>query len=158
MELTKAQKSELEQLARHGEPGYIRMKVVALLNVSEGKTVAEVSGFLQVSRQSLYNWMKRYETRGVEGLKVASGRGRKGQADLAEIENYLRREPHQFGLFQTRWSLSALARVVPSLKGFTPFGVQKALRRAGFRYKRGQPHLHSPDPDYEAKKGLWIKR
>lgn len=158
MELTTAQKRELEKLARHGEPGYVRIKALGLLNISEGKTVAEVSCLLRVSRQSLYNWMSGYGSGGIESLLVASGRGRKSRVDLAEIEDYLRRDPYQFGLFQTRWSLAALARVVPSLKGFTPFGVQKVLRRAGFRYKRGQPHLHSPDPDYEVKKGLWTKR
>jgi hypothetical protein len=36
-------------------------------------------------------------------------------------------------------------------------GVKKALERCGFAYKRGQPHLHSPDPEYEAKKGQWIE-
>jgi hypothetical protein len=43
------------------------------------------------------------------------------------------------------------------LKGFTDAGVYYALVRAGFRYKRGQPHLHSPDPEYEEKRGGWLR-
>lgn len=157
MALSTEQTGELRSLARHGEPGYLRIKALALLNVDRGLSVSAVARQLWVSRQSVYQWQQRYGAAGVAGLCVAPGRGRKGTADLREIEQYLRRSPRQFGLTQTRWSLAALAQVVPSLKGFSAFGVQKALRRAGYRYKRGQPHLHSPDPAYAEKKGRWSK-
>ncbi len=149
---------ELTHLARHGEPGYVRVKALALLNLDAGRAVAEVARLLLVSRQSLYTWRRRYGQGGVASLWVAAGRGRRGKADLREMAEYLRQSPRQFGLTQTRWSLKALAEVVPSLRGFSAFGVQKALRRAGYRYKRGQPYLHSPDPAYAVKKGLWSKR
>jgi transposase len=157
MDLSAQQRRELRALARHGEPGYLRVKALALLNLAGGQSVSAVARLLWVSRQSVYAWRRRYHTDGVAGLRVAPGRGRKGTADRREIEHYLRRSPRQFGLHQTRWSLTALARVVPSLQGFSAFGVQKALRRAGYRYKRGQPHLHSPDPAYAEKKGRWTK-
>lgn len=158
MKLTTEQLRELRKLARHGEPGYLRVKALALLNLNSGQSITAVSRLLLVSRESLYNWERRYRQQGIDGLLVAAGRGRKGQADLRELEDYLLQSPRHFGLTQTRWSLQALAEVVPSLRGFSPFGVQKALRRAGYRYKRGQPHLHSPDPAYAVKKGLWSKR
>jgi hypothetical protein len=60
--------------------------------------------------------------------------------------------PDNFGIKQTRWTLRALAQAVPSLRGFSPSGVKRALARAGFSYKRGQPVQHSPDPDYAEKK------
>jgi len=157
MDLSVQQTRELRDVARRGEPGYLRVKALALLNLAAGQSVSAVARLLWVSRQSVYEWQSRFHANGVAGLRVASGRGRKGTADLREIEHYLRRSPRQFGLNQTRWSLAALARVVPSLQGFSAFGVQKALRRAGYRYKRGQPYLHSPDPAYAEKKGLWTK-
>jgi transposase len=157
MEFTKVQRVELRSLARRGEPAYVRVKALVLLNLAEGRKATELARVFRTSRQSVRAWRLRFAEQGVAGLRVAPGRGRKAQADLAELGNYLRRSPRAFGLSQTRWSLSALAQVVPSLKGFTPFGVQKALRRAGFRYKRGQPYLHSPDPAYAEKKGLWTK-
>jgi transposase len=157
MDLSTQERRELRVLARRGEPGYLRVKALALLNLGAGRSVSDVARLLWVSRESVYQWQRRYGAEGTAGLRVGRGRGRKGTADLREIEHYLRRSPRQFGLTQTRWSLTALARVVPSLQGFSAFGVQKALRRAGYRYKRGQPHLHSPDPAYAEKKGLWSK-
>jgi transposase len=158
MKLSLVEKRELRHLARHGEPGYLRIKALALLNLERGKGIAEIAEMLGVTRQSLWSWRCRWEKQGIAGLLVATGRGRKAKADPEEIADHIRRSPREFGLSQSRWSLTALARVVPSLHGFTPFGVQKAVQRAGYRYKRGQPYLHSPDPAYGEKKGLWSKR
>jgi hypothetical protein len=80
-----------------------------------------------------------YSRLGLDGLKVQKGRGRKPTADLEEIVRYVRQSPRTFGCDRTRWTLVLLANVVPSLKGFSPYGVQKALRRVGITYKRGQP-------------------
>jgi DDE superfamily endonuclease len=37
------------------------------------------------------------------------------------------------------------------LGGLSPSGVWRLLRRLGIVYRRGQEHLHSPDPDYRPK-------
>lgn len=157
MELAECQRKELQWLARHAQKPYLRTKALVLLGRADGRAVAELAQILRISRQSVYNWERDYLAAGVEGLRVAPGRGRKARADADQIEFYLRQSPRAFGLRQTRWTLSALVEAVPSLKGFSPWGVQKALARAGFRYKRGQPRQHSPDPQYAAKKGLWTK-
>lgn len=157
MNLTQEQWQELTRMARRGQPAYVRPKALALLNLAEGRAVKEVAASLRVSRQSVSAWRHRYLEQGVAGLRVQPGRGRKPQADPQELERYVRQSPRHFGVARTRWTLATLAQVVPSVKGFSAYGVQKALARAGFGYKRGQPWLHSPDPAYEAKKGLWIK-
>ena len=158
MRISDRQRKELGWVAQHGQPAYLRIKALALLNLADQRPVVDVARMFRVSRSPLYAWQTRYAEEGVEGLRVRAGRGRKAKADPEEIERCLRRSPREFGLSQTRWSLTALAAVVPSLKGFSAFGVQKALARVGYRYKRGQPSLHSPDPHYEEKKGLWTKR
>ena len=158
MDIPADQRRELETTARTGQPAYVRAKALVLVNLVEGRSIQEVSRIFRVSRQSVYVWRRRYLSEGIGGLRVRPGRGRKAQADLEEVERYVRQSPRRYGLRRTRWTLGSLAQVVPSLKGFSPFGVQKALARAGFRYKRGQPSVHSPDPRYEIKKGRWTKR
>jgi transposase len=158
MELTEVERKELEETAKRGEPGYVRRKALALLNLADGRGISEVGRIFRVSRDSLYEWRKRYLGEGIGGLRVRAGRGRKGRANLEEVERYARQSPRNFGVGRTRWTLRLLGDVVPSLKGFSSPGVRKALRRAGYRYKRGQPWVHSPDGRYEEKKGLWTKR
>lgn len=158
MQLTQGERGALESAARYGHPGYVRTKALALLNVADGRTVCEVAAIFRVSRQTVYAWCRRWRAEGLGGLRVHAGRGRPARADLAELEHYLRQSPRRFGLRQTRWTLATLGRVVPSVRGFTPYGVQRVLERAGYRYKRGQPRLSSPDAAYAAKKGRWSKR
>jgi transposase len=47
--------------------------------------------------------------------------------------------------------LAALAACVAWLSGLSLSGVSRLLRRLKVRYRRGQEHLHSPDPDYDKK-------
>lgn len=156
-QMSETEMQELRTLMRKATKPHLRTKAIALWNLGRGKTRREVADMLGVSMVSVTDWAQRYRTEGVAGWGIHPGRGRKARAVPSEVECYLRQSPRAFGLAQTRWTLRSLAKVVPSLRGFTEMGVWKVLNRAGFRYKRGQPHLHSPDPLYEEKKGLWIR-
>ena len=153
MPWSQEQRDGLFYQAKHDTAAYVRIKALAVWNVASGRTRLEVAKFLGVSRASVGEWVKRYRCQGLEGFVVSRGRGRPPRARSEEIETYLRQSPRKFGLAQTRWTLRALAETVPSLKGFTDAGVYQALVRSGYRYKRGQPHLHSPDPLYAEKRG-----
>lgn len=157
MEWTDDQIEELEMLARRSPVPYVRVKAVAVLNVARGRSRQEVAEIVCAHRESVGSWVRRYRAEGAAGFAVARGRGKPAQVDGEELEQYLRQSPRRFGLAQNRWTLRALARTVPSLKGLTDSGVYRALVRLGFRYKRGQPYLHSPDPAYAEKRGAWSK-
>lgn len=158
LELSVEQMDELRGLMRRGERAHLRLKAAALWNLGQGKTQKEVCEFLGVSRASVRAWAERYRTEGAHGLAVRSGRGRKERADQAEVARLLGQSPRESGVAQTRWTLSALAKAAPSLAGFSPAGVMKVLKRMGISYKRGQPYLYSPDPEYGQKRGPLSRR
>lgn len=151
------ERAELQVLMRGAGAAHVRIKAVALWNLSLGKSRREVAAFLGVSGASVSAWVRRYREEGVSGLAVRAGRGRPGRARPGELEEVLRQSPRAFGLERTRWTLRALAQVAPSLRGFSDMGVWKVLRRMGYRYKRGQPQLTSPDPEYAQKRGVWSR-
>ena len=157
LQLDNDESRELQRLMRRAEKPHVRMKAAALWNLSRGKTRREVAEFLGVSVVSVSAWAKRFRAEGLAGLAIRPGRGRPARAQEAEVEQVLRQSPRSFGLAQTRWTLRALSQVVPSLRGFSEMGVWKVLHRMDLRYKRGQPHLHSPDPEYEEKRGGWFR-
>lgn len=157
LQLSDEESKELQRLMRRAEKPHVRMKAAALWNLSRGKTRREVAEFLGASTVSVGAWAKRFRDEGVAGLAIRPGRGRPARAQEAEVEQVLRQSPRSFGLAQTRWTLRALAQVAPSLRGFSEMGVWKVLNRMGLRYKRGQPHLSSPDPQYDEKRGGWFK-
>lgn len=153
MEWTDEQIKELRVLARRSPAPYVRVKALAVLNVARGRCRQEVADIVCAHRVSVGTWVRRYRAEGAASFAVAEGRGKPPKVDGEELESYLRQSPRLFGLSQTRWTLRALARTVPSLKGLTDSGVYRALVRLGLGYKRGQPHVHSPDPQYEEKRG-----
>lgn len=152
MNLSSARNRELEEAARRAQSPAVRKRALALVNVSKGTSITAVAKQFLVTRQSIYNWLERYAIEGIEGLWMKPGRGRKVRADHKEVESYVRQSPRHYGVRRTRWTLSVLECTVPSLRGYSLSGVRKVLRGIGLRYKRGQPWIHSPDPEYDSKK------
>lgn len=52
----------------------------------------------------------------------------------------------------TRWTLKGIRQWCKLLALYTLSGIWRRLNRAGLRYKRGRDYVHSPDPDYVARR------
>lgn len=136
MKLTAEQMEELEYAIRHHPQGRVRVKAVALRALGLGLRQAEAARLCGATRQSVAQWARRYASGGLEALRVPPGRGRPRTARDEELLYYALRSPRHFGLDRSYWTLSLLAEVVPSLRGFSASGVQKALARLGLRCQR----------------------
>lgn len=157
MLMNEEQVANLKELKSGNYPHYMKVKAMVLLALVKGHRKKDITEMFDISRQSIYNWLESFQKGGIASLRVREGRGRKSRVDPVQIEEYLRQSPRNFGIPRTRWTLAYLAKAVPCLKGYSPYGVQKVLNRLGYGYKRGQPQMHSPDPDYFKKNGVWRK-
>ena len=63
----------------------------------------------------------------------------------------VRRDPHLFGIEGSRWTLDAIKRVCDFLGDISQGGLSQLLDRLEISWKHSRDHIHSPDPDYEAK-------
>ena len=70
----------------------------------------------------------------------------------ATLVDIVHRAPRQFGQEQSRWTLAAIQRVCRWLAAYTPSGLWRLLQRLEVQWKRGRDYIHSPDPDYDAKR------
>jgi transposase len=80
IQLTTEQRQELEQLRDTHELAYLRERAAAILKIADGLSGRQVAqrGLLRPRyRGTVYDWFHRYEAKGVEGLKIKAGRGRK---------------------------------------------------------------------------------
>ncbi len=66
----------------------------------------------------------------------------------------VRREPEQFGYFQSRWTLNRLRQVCDWLQVSTIAGMSQLLKRLGISYKRARAYFRSPDRRYHDKLSL----
>jgi transposase len=80
LELSAEQHAELEDLRDHSPLPYLRERAAALLKVADGMPPLEVArhGLLRPrDSDTIYRWLGRYRTQGLDGLRIRTGRGRK---------------------------------------------------------------------------------
>ena len=78
VEASTEQKADLEKGAKYGSTPSFRLRCQAILLKCQKRTSLAVANELGCCEMSVNDWMKRFAEQGVEGLKVAKGRGRKG--------------------------------------------------------------------------------
>ena len=152
IELTKEQWKMIDQAAKTHPNAHIRARAMAIRAVALGHSRREVSQFFPFTPYSIGQFVQVFREEGLEGFEIGEGRGRHSMVDDEEVLSRLRCSPQNFGIDQTRWTLKALGKACPSLSGMSDQGILNVLKRLGFHYKRGQPWIHSPDPQYEEKK------
>ena len=72
----------------------------------------------------------------------------------AALLDVVRRDPHTLGVARSRWSVATLRDACPWLRPRSASGLSRLLRRCGIHLKRGRGWIHSPDPDYAAKRDV----
>lgn len=79
IELTEQEKQKLENWVKNPPSLYLRERARAILKVSQGKTIEATARELRVRihRNAVSEWVKRFLTDRLEGLKIQAGRGRK---------------------------------------------------------------------------------
>jgi hypothetical protein len=81
--LTAEQADELQRVVTRDPKAYRRERASAILQVAGGAVASRVaaSGLLvRRDPDTVYGWLDRYEARGIDGLTMAAGRGRKPAA------------------------------------------------------------------------------
>ena len=80
LSLTADQRQGLTDLVRHHPKPYVRERAAALLKIADGAVPAQVAatGVLQPrDPDTIYAWLDRYEAKGLAGLLIRPGRGRR---------------------------------------------------------------------------------
>lgn len=85
--LTAEQEQELEQGYKYGSSHDFRQRCYSILLSAQGKSVPEIKALLKVTHQSIYSWFNRWESQGIQGLKIRSGRGRKRKLDIDNTDH-----------------------------------------------------------------------
>ena len=77
VQLSDAQRQELEDGRRTGTSHAFRERCQMILLKSENRTSSEIARFLGCHKITVHEWVKRYQAEGIEGLKMRPGRGRR---------------------------------------------------------------------------------
>lgn len=83
IELEPLQRKTLEKGYREGKTHFFRQLCQMVLLKSEGRPSKELAGLFGKCEQSINTWLDRWQSQGIEGLKVKAGRGAKPKLNQA---------------------------------------------------------------------------
>jgi transposase len=134
-------------------------RVQAVLLVAQGRPVALACGTTGLSRQSVYNALRRYRRR--RRPADLADRPRPGRPRVAgpvgnrQILAALRLDPREVGFNATAWTVPLLARHLSQRHRvpITPRTLRRRMHEAGLRWKRPRYVYHERDPHAAQKKG-----
>ena len=112
----------------------------------EGIGVAEIAGRLRTTAKRVSIWSKRFETRGLDGLEEAAGRGRKPSLPVTKIESIVT-EVTRPPKGRSRWSVRSMARHA----GVSPSSVQRIWSKNDLKPHVVETFKLSNDPRFEEK-------
>jgi len=155
-------RGELEGLLARTPLAKEHARALALLWLADGRPVAEVAELLRVSRQSVYNWVDRFERRDGQGLRArlldAPRSGRPATASgiidplIAEV---IDTDPRELGYRSTNWTAGLLVRYLKRSHGIevSRRSVGLAIDRLGIRWKRPRHQLALRPETWRQSKG-----
>lgn len=122
----------------------VARRLLALALIAEGKTRKEAAAAAGMDRQTLRDWVHRYNAEGIVGLADRQSKGRApmlSAEQLEELANWVRHGPDLEKDGVVRWRLSDLAiRISDRFHvAIAEGGVGKILHRLGFSHISARP-------------------
>ncbi len=141
--------AELRNLAR-AEAGSVACRILAIAHVLDGASRAAAAALCGMDRQTLRDWVHRFNADGIEGLvnKAAPGRSPAlSDGQMAELKEIVLAGPNLARDGVVRWRCCDLQDVIAGRFGVAVHErtVGKLLRR--LRLTRLQPRPHNPKRD-----------
>jgi transposase len=154
--LTSSERRKLRQYLHDTSDAHLYRRLLAVLEFDHGTSVSELARLLNVSHQSIYNWIDRFcQQRQIVALVDQYGIGRPTvwtDEAVAWLRTLLSSSPEQWGYFANDWTIPLLQEQLRCCIGqtFAEDTVRRQLHRLGYVWKRGR-YLLAPDPELEKK-------
>jgi transposase len=136
--------SALRLRATRANDADVTRRLLALALVMEGKPRSEAAAATGMDRQTLRDWVARYNEHGIAGLTARKSPGRPQaltEDQQKELADWVRKGPDVTQDGVVRWRRSDLARKITDVFGVTlaERTVGKILHRLGFSHVSARP-------------------
>jgi transposase len=130
------------------------------LALADGEPVVDTAQRLQVSRGTLYEWVRRFRERSEALPERLCDRPRSGRPDdlfqalLSRIPELMESKPSEFGYRHAEWTAGLLqAQLASEGSAASVDSVRRALHRLGYRWKRPRYVLSRRSATWRQSKG-----
>jgi transposase len=156
--ISSAEVRKLERIVREqrGEARmYRRARMVLLANA--GTSIAAIARKTGTNRTRVGDWLRRFQTDGVGGLKDQPRSGRPVEVTSIERHQVIAAacsQPSEFGLERATWSHESLTEALEDsglVRSISSSTVGRILAEAEIKPHRVKTWCHSTDPQYQPK-------
>lgn len=160
--LSTSEREQLQELVPHAPSGRECCRAQALLWIDDGEPVEFVAARLGVRRQTLYNWVRRFQQRSdlpvEQRLRDEPRAGRPPLADGivdALLVEVIDKDPRTYGYHATLWTARLLRYHLHTVHqvDVSRKTVSRALARLGLRWKRPRYVLAQRSETWRQAKG-----
>jgi transposase len=160
--LTPEEQRHLQRYILQAPSGRALCRAQALLRWARGDAVAAIVDCLGISRQTLYNWVQRFQSCPARDLhERLADRPRSGRPPTALgvidplLDQVLDRDPRDFGYRSTRWTAPLLQDYLETCHDIAVCtkSVSFALERLRVRWKRARHRLADRPSTWRQAKG-----
>jgi len=156
LQLKTRQRHHLRKQLQTVPEARVYRRTLALLEVAQGRPIAHIAQSLGVSRQTLYNWLERYQqSYDPAALRDHKGGGRPSawtpQLQAVLVES-LARPPDHWGYQAANWTVPLLGEHLVAARGqrLSDSTLRRQVWRLGYVWKRPR-YVLVPDPAREKK-------
>jgi len=145
------ERRKLEQFIEENSEEASQQRALAVLNLYQGYTPAQVAANLGFKPKTIRAWRRRFRAEGIEGLadRPRSGRPLKGDKHYQQVlEEALASDPEDLGLGFMTWSVQRLRIHMERQTGIalSEGRLRLLLKRLGYRYQRYTRRTPNPNP------------
>ncbi|MEF2074952.1 IS630 family transposase [Consotaella aegiceratis] len=142
---------ELRAMARRETNGRVASRMLAIANALDGMSRADAARAAGMDRQTLRDWVVRYNEDGIAGLcDLPKGHPapRLTEGELAALSAVIFRGPDPETDGVSTWTLSELCRWIEAHfgKSLHPASLSRILRQNGFSRQKTRPSHPFKDP------------
>jgi transposase len=156
LKLTWWQRQRLQKQLKETQDAHVYRRTLAVLEVSRGQPLVQVAHTLDVTRQSVHNWIVSYvPSHDPHTLQDEPRAGRPTvwtEDHQALLRWLMEHTPDEFGYFAVNWTIPLLQEEWKHGTGLrlSDETVRRGLQGLGYVWKRGRYEL-APDPELEKK-------
>jgi transposase len=147
---TDLEAAELRRRARRERDGRVSARLIALANVLDGMSRAAAARAAGMDRQTLRDWVIRFNAAGVEGLRDRPRSGRRawlGEGQQATLKAIVLRgpDPERDGI--SAWRIVDLCRIAEERYGvvYREGGMRRLIKALGLSWQKTRPRHPKAD-------------
>jgi transposase len=147
---TDLEAAELRRLARRERDGRVAARLIALANVLDGMSRKAAAHAAGMDRQTLRDWVIRFNAEGVEGLRDAPRSGRRpwmGEGQQAALRAIVLRGPDPECDGVSTWRVIDLCRIAEERFGirYREGGMRRLVKALGLSRQKIRPRHPKAD-------------